>query len=233
MRRASASPARLELARAQGLYMRLLYCRQTVAAFSQEPERVLVAHGLGPGWRALLPDTRGEGHRAEMHGRRLRAGDELQGIYAETFYSLLSGAPEAEARWLSADWFSEFLSSEEFFDSRWSLPHPSGVGRGYEGCTRFFFWARRHFRLRERQADAALREALYLDFAAYLDELRRGARPRDYRRFARGLYWRREPGRVRHISVYTPDRQVLHTGGRAALEALRELGLADLDELEP
>ncbi len=225
----SATERRGELARVQALYARLLYCRRTVAAYRAASDRVLARAGLGPVWRALLPDPTTAHHAAEMHGRRVLAVLEIEAMFPRTLGRLTgAGRAHTDARWLD-----EYLSSDEFFDPRWSLPHPTGVGRAHEGLTRFFFWLRRRRRLHAPGTSIVLRDTAFVEMSNVLNELRRGARSAWFRRVARGSYWRRTPRRADVLYVRSPDGDLLEGRGKTALGRLRAMGLFDLDELQP
>jgi len=229
---APGSPAH-EVASAQRFYFRLLYCRNTVEAFRAHPERVLRAAGLKEDWARLLPDCDSRGHRAEMHGRRLLAAQELQDSYRSTLARIIGNAGFTEADIIDADWFQDFLGSPEFLNPRWSLPHSTGIGRGYEGLSRFFFWARDYFGLAEPGADRWLRDDLYLDFAAFLDQAQANAVDPFWNRLRSGFFWRVEPGQATPCRGLTKHRQVFRSASPDAAGRLAGEGLVDLDRFSP
>jgi hypothetical protein len=132
-----------------------------------------------------------------------------------------------------AQWLTAFLESSHFFEARHSLPHPSGIGRAYEGGTRFFFWARDWYGLRRDDADLKLRNELYLDFAILADALAFGATDEFYHRFDHGFFWNCLTNRTRRAYALAPDRRVLTVGGSDVVASLSSLGMIDLDQLEP
>lgn len=221
-----------ELVRVQKLYLRLLYCEQTARVFAADSTTLLAQWGLPLRWREVLPDTTSRGHRNEMHGRRVLAADDLKMVFEATLRRLGAGETTRDSI-LQARWFSDFLSSEAFFDPSWSLPHPMGIGRGYEGHSRFFFWARDAFHLRSPQADLMLRDDLYLDFAACMDQRMVDAVDPDWDRFKSGFFWSQVPNAQTPCRGLDRERRVLSVDRANAREELVSLGLMDMDRLEP
>ncbi len=223
-------PADQELVAVQRLYFRLLYCQRTVESYDLDPDAILRAAGLATSWRAQLPNTASKGHRAEMHGRRALVAQDLAVVYRATLDRL--HPPEASTpAILAASWFSEFLSSPHFFDPAWSLPHPNGVGRAYEGHSRFFFWARDAFGLRRGDAVVALRDDLYLDFAAHLDQAQVHAVEPVWAKFRHGFFWLSVPGTDGPCRGLNKDREVFTLRQAEAAKYLSAQRLSDLDRL--
>ncbi|MCB9765941.1 MAG: hypothetical protein H6739_39570 [Alphaproteobacteria bacterium] len=220
----------LELVRVQRLHLKLLYCERTAQAFAEDPEAVLALWRVPSHWSACLPDPLSEGHRAEMHGRRLLAAQDLEMVFAATLRHL--GARDAREA-LGQRWLSAFLSSDAFFEPRFSLPDPVGVGRAYEGYSRFFFWARDAFGLRRPGADEGLRDDLYLDFAACLDQRKVTALDPAWDALQSGFFWSVRPGHPSPCRGLTRDREVFTDRRPDARERLLAEGLLDLDGLEP
>lgn len=216
----------------QQLHFRLLYCTRTVAEFESCPASCLAGWGLNFHWQRLLPETRSEGHRTEMRGRRIQAAQELMPAFQSTFENLLP-RPVSGFDVAQAPWFQEFLSSDEFFDPAWSLPHPSGIGRAYEGYSRFFFWARRHFEIRASGADLAFRDDLYLDFAARLDLQQVTAKGPQWDRLRKGFFWPVQPGTRGPCRGLSEERRVISAAEEDAVVRLQAMGLCNLDLLEP
>ena len=222
-----------ELVRVQRLHMRLLYDQPLAAAYAEAPDDVLRAHDLPSRWRRALPESGSEGHLAEMYGRRVLAAQELLLVYAATLAHLVPAPPATDTQIIERPWFTEFLASDVFFEPEHSLPHPTGLGRGYEGYGRFFFWARDAFALRTPQADLQLRDDLYLDLVAYLDNAKAGASDPGWQRLSRGFFWSTKPLTDSPCRGLTSERKVFRRDEPRARQALQAQGLCDMDELTP
>ena len=225
-----ATPVPDELVRVQRLYLRLLYSVDTVRAFAEDPIAVLALWGIDARWQGLLPNPATAGHAAEMYGRRVLAAQDLSIMFDATLRRLCGGDDSAEAV-ISSPWFFAFLDSEAFFDPSRSLPHPNGIGRAYEGHSRFFFWARDALGLRAPSADTAVRDDLYLDFAAGLDAQMVRATDPSWERLKYGFFWVQAPGTTGPCRGLTSHREVFTVADTASALAAR--GLLDLDGLDP
>jgi hypothetical protein len=218
---------RAELANAARLYARLLYCGETRGLFTKTPRQVLRDFQLPQRWQALMPAPQSSGFLAEVHGRKVLAYQELQGIYATSLQHLT-----ANEKGLHGPWLEAFLSSPEFFEPKWSLPHPTGVGRAHEGGTRFFFWARRHFDLPHDLTHSAFREDLYLDFVAYADNLAFSSSLQYFQRLRRGFCWQGRPPAA-PFTLLTPERELHRFSDPAKFATILAGGALDLDTLLP
>lgn len=221
-----------QLVNVQRLCLKLLYCANTVAALETDQAALLARCGVEPRWMPLLPDTRSHGHRAEMHGRRVLCAQDLAIVFDATLKRLVGPSYDTQAI-ISTPWFSAFLSSDAFFDPLWSLPHPAGFGRAYEGCSRFFFWARDAFGLRLFGADVLLRDDLYLDFAAWLDSQVVNAVDPAWSQLVRGFFWAQVPETGGPCRGLDCNRVVFVVTSPVARSSLESQGLVDLDRLKP
>lgn len=79
-----------------------------------------------------------------MHGRWVLAIQDLLSVFQATITRIMGGRCE-QVEILRSQWVRDYLSSDCFFDPQWSLPHPTGIGRAYEGHSRFFFGAETTF----------------------------------------------------------------------------------------
>jgi hypothetical protein len=129
--------------------------------------------------------------------------------------------------------FDDFLCSPYFFESGRALPHPTGVGPGYENISKYFFWLRDVMRLNQPQADVELRTAAYVDFAIYL--LKEYQRPHIpyYDRFKGGLYWQHQVDVPLPVILITDHGKMLMIRNPETIDGLARIGLVNLDELEP
>jgi len=214
--------ARLEAL--QTLFVRLLFCDETLERFRTEPAALAADFGLAPEALDDLPDPDGKQMRAERHGRKMGVLSELRRNFPNT-YPLLEQAPGFT--------FERFLSSDAFFDPDCALPHPHGVGQGYENSSKFFFWARAALGLDRPGAHAQLRLMLCGDFASYLI----GQYEREgfdwYRRFSSGVYWRETPGADLPLMYMTVERHFFRYTLPEQQAELQRMGAADLDALTP
>ncbi len=222
-----------DLVAIQRLHIRLLYCQRTVDSYTRDPDSLLRAMNLDAHWRKLLPDTTCVGHITEMRGRRIQAVTDLNRTFRATFDRIVGHRATVVAVADSA-WFRDYLSSEQFFDPAWSLPHPTGIGRGYEGTSRFFFWLRIYFGLREPSCNPMLRDDVYLDFASELDALQATAVDPLWEWLKHGFYWQSHPGSMAQVRGLTSNRQVFTVyNSTANANELPNSNMLDLDMLEP
>ena len=224
--------AQAELIQVQKLHLRLLYCAQTVRDFESDREAVLARWQVPARWGALLPDPSTPGHRAEMHGRWVLAIQHLLSVFQATITRIMGGRCE-QVEILRSQWVRDYLSSDCFFDPQWSLPHPTGIGRAYEGHSRFFFWGRDYFSLRSQSAEVLLRDDLYLDFAACLDQRMVDAVDPAWEDLKHGYFWAVTPGDSSACRGLTAERKVFTVRRPEASSYLAQRGLVDLDRLNP
>lgn len=224
---------RAEMIEAQRLHIRLLYDEPLAKEYEASPEAVLERHGLGDRWQLLLPDPSTDGHKAEMYGRRVLAAQELMNVFSASMVHLVEEQPPTDRQIVNAPWFKAYLASNVFFEPSWSLPHPAGFGRAYDGYSRFFFWARDHFGLREEGARVLFRDDLYLDMAAHLDNAKVGAIDPDWERLSNGFFWSVTPKTASPVRGLSANREVFRHDDEGAKARLVAEGLCDLDELMP
>jgi hypothetical protein len=216
----------------QALYIRLLFCARLRATWRASPETVLAQAGLEPAARQWLPDIDSDRFRAEAHGRRVVVERSIGRAFTRA--TALPDKMAAASGWNgTVPAFDDFLCSPYFFDPGRALPHPTGVGPGYENISKYFFWLRDVMRLDQPQADTELRTAAYVDFAIYL--LKENQRPHIpyYDRFKGGLYWRHRVGIPVPVVLITDRGKMLTIGDPETVCGLARIGLVDLDELEP
>ena len=227
-----AGDAWRRLERLQTLFVRLLFCESTLDSYRQSPDTILADYGLSADVKAHLPDVDSSNFLAEARGRREVVRREVTPWFVKTGDALaqLASRPAAPFRMLR---FERFLSSDCFLDPRKSLPHPSGVGPGYEAVSRYFFWLREIYGAAEPSADVALRTAIYTDFAVYL--MNKIAKPCDeyYKRFTGGVYWLRTPGQEAPVHVVTEQLYLATVGNREKIKQIGAIGLQDLDTVKP
>jgi hypothetical protein len=221
---------REELTSLQNAYVRLLYSDETRREYETDPVAFAARRGLSERMLRLLPNTRSDGFKAELFGRRLQVIQEIRPSYAATLGVIMDG-DASDLMVAKAAWFNHFLESAHFFDATFSLPHPSGIGRGYEGLTRFFFWARDYYALRGPEADLRLRTELYADAARVLEALAFEASDEPYPRLRGGMFWLRLPCDREAAFALTPDRRFLTVHGADVGASLRALDMVDLDVL--
>lgn len=217
---------RARLVALQRLYIRLLHCVDTAREYAEVPAHVLARYGLSPADRASLPDTTGARHLAEMHGRRLLCASELSTALPAAL-ALLAGEQSSPREIAHAAWFQAFLASEHFYAPERSLPDAWGIGRGYEGVSRFFFWAR------DRVGDAAVLDALFRDFALWLVRSAADATHPSWSKLAKGSFWRRPGAEAGSFTVVSSAGTIIELSGDHTPSQLQALGLVDLCKLAP
>lgn len=215
---------RAKLERLQTLFVRLLFCDRTLQRYREDPAALAADYGLTREAIAELPDPDGNQMRAERHGRRAGVLREIQRNFPNAWQLL-------EQR--TGFTFDDFLSSDEFYDPGAALPHPHGIGQGYENSSKFFFWARRTLGLDRPGADAQLRLMLTGDFGSYL-VTQYGLGSADfYARFANGVCWRETPGSDLPMMYMTAERHLFRYTLESQYAELRRMGAVDLDALAP
>ena len=223
-----AATDRLE--RIQALFIRLLFCQRTLESFERDPDGVLIESGLAPADRALLPDPGGENFRAEARGRKEGVRREIARRFTRTEDVLTSRASDPSLPRLD---FNDFLCSDHFHDPAKSLPHPYGVGPGYESISKHFFWLREAAGLARPGADIELRTAVNSDFALYLmDQISRPCHE-FYKRFTGGVYWPQIPGQPVPAHVVSDQLYFFTIDDDAKIAQLPQIGLQNLDTVAP
>ncbi|MAI49602.1 MAG: hypothetical protein CMM16_03420 [Rhodospirillaceae bacterium] len=211
-------------ARLQSLYVHLLFCDKTYERYVENPEELAKAYRIDNDALSALPEAAAPQLLAERHGRRAGVLIEVKRVFGQS-YSMIEALPEFT--------FSNFLSSKAFFDDASGLPHPYGVGPGYENASKFYFWARENLRLAGESRRLHLHSMMNGDFAANLiDQYSKGAEPY-YRRFSRGIYWRETNDAALPVIFMTPERHVFRIADAGKLEQVLSAGAIDLDDLTP
>lgn len=220
------------LERLQALFVRLLFCQRTIDAFTEDPPAVLREHGLPASTQRMLPDPRDENFIAEIHGRRTGVIREVSTRFERTvaFFDELRRAPQAAIQPLS---FNEFLSSDYFLDAGKSLPHPHGVGPGYESISKFYFWLRNTYGTDRPDAHEPLRTAVNIDFGLYLIYLRSRPCHPYYDRFKGGVCWLKTPGQPAPLQLLTEEMVFATVENPAKIQEILRVGIVDLDTVAP
>jgi hypothetical protein len=214
--------------RLQNLFVRLLFCDITYERYRVDRPSLARDFEIDLDTLTALPDPDAPQLIAERRGRKAGVIGEIRKTYAQS-YELIEVLPGYS--------FQEFLCSDAFFDDAAGLPHPTGVGPGYESASKFFFWTRHTLNLSTLAADAPpdrLHARLMLngDFAAYLiDQHNRGA-DAYYQRFANGVFWRESPASQRPVILMTAQLDVFRIGDDNQFHDMLA-GAADLDDLHP
>ncbi len=213
------------LERLQTLYVRLLFCTRTLEAYRRAPGEILSQFDLPGETARQIPDVDAPQFAAEARGRR-----ELVRREVDRWFTRTGERPGAATE---APPFDEFLSSESFYDPRAGLPHPAGVGPGYEAVSKYFFWLRDHFAIDRPDADIDLRSAIQMDFAQYLMDVT--SRPHDpyYDRFTGGVYWPERPGTAIPVHLVTDQLYLFVLKDPEKIRQLDTIGLCDLDDVKP
>ena len=228
-----SSAVRDELRLVKRLYIRLLYCRDTFNRYEASPNEVLISYGVPLKYRNTLPQMNDPGFHAERYGRSAMTASELLNIYRQTFSTLLGSDEVGISVVQKSDWFQNYLASKYFFDPEWSLEHPFGIGRGYEGASRFFFWLRESYGLRSGNYDHPLRTAAYREFAIYVISQLKVAQDQSYEVFRKGFFWRTVSGSSSYTTAIFADHRVFEAKDERLSTLLADAGLVDLDRYFP
>lgn len=228
-------PDRLaRLARLQALFVRLLFCGETVAAYRDDAEALLARYDLDASVMADLPDATSPAFQAESRGRRTLVHREVEKSFPAT-RSLLAKRASRDRGDGNTDplAIARFMSSDAFYDPSGGLPHPAGVGPGYENASKFFFWFRKANKIAAPGADIELRTMFYCDFAAYLMDVMTRPIHDFFRRFTGGVYWPRSPGAPLPVHLVTEKLVLLTIQDAAKARQLPAIGLQNLDAIRP
>ncbi len=158
-----ASAIQSEAGRAQELYVQLLFSASTRREWQVNPSSVLQHFGLSRSWMSKLPDVGSEQFLSECHGRRQLVARELHPKYGRSI-SLILGL-QSLGDFATSKLLADFLESTHFLTPNHSLPHPYGIGRGYENASKFFLWIRD---TRIAGSSSEVRKGLCIDFAIHL-----------------------------------------------------------------
>ena len=223
---------RAQLEQLQTLFVRLLFCHETLSSYTADPDGVLERLGLPGSAQGLLPDPTSDSFLAEARGRRLRVVRDVsnQFEYTASFFESLKKTPVATVPPLS---FDAFLSSAYFYDPMKSLPHPHGVGPGYESTSKFYFWMRETYRTASADAHVPLRTALNLDFGIYLIRLRERPCHPYYDRFKGGVLWLETPGGDAPAYLLSDQKVLAKVTSPAKIGEILRIGIVDLDTVAP
>ncbi len=213
--------------RLQTLFVRLLFCDITYERYRTDRPGLARDFGVALAACDQLPAPETPQLLAERHGRKTGVLNEIRKTFGQS-YRAIEALPDYS--------FVDFLCSDAFFDDDAGLPHPYGVGPGYENTSKFFFWVRSTLNLDGAASDDADRRHTRLmlngDLAAYLiDQHARGAHDY-YRRFANGIYWRESPAAARPVILMTAQLDVYRIGNDNRYGD-RLSGAFDLDTLTP
>lgn len=210
--------------RLQDLFVRLLFCDITYERYRADALGLAREFGIDIAALAALPDADAPQLLAERRGRKFGVMGEVEKVFRQS-YGLIESLPEFG--------FEEFLCADAFFDDASGLPHPYGVGPGYENASKFYFWARETLTLTGSPDRLNARLVMNGDFAAYLiDQYGRGAEEY-YRRFANGVYWRESPDAGLPVILMTVERHVFRIDDQERYESVVTAGTVNLDSLMP
>lgn len=230
-----SEPPRLDrdqLAALQTLYVHLLFRHDTLNAYAEDAARTLEQYGLPASVKTLLPDPSDDGFLAEVRGRRMLVVREVAKYFERTaaFFESLGRSPRPAVAPLS---FDAFLSSKYFLDPMNSLPHPNGIGPGFESISKFFLWMRKEYGTDRPGAHLPLRMALNTDFAVYLMGIRQRPAHPYYDRFKGGVLWSETPGAPVPVHFVGEQLLIAKITSPEKRDALLAIGIVDLDTLAP
>jgi len=225
---AKSPPPHLE--RLQKLFVKLLFCEPTRAAYCQSPRNVLSQYELSPDYQKSLPDPNSEKFKVEAHGRRMRVFRETFGQFSKTIEMLDNALAESGGTGPGPD-FNAFLSSDAFTDPGSGLPAPDGSGPGYDCIGKFYFWIRDVCNLSQPNASIPLRTTVNSEFAVHLINISKKPSDPFYSQFSNGVTWRETPGASPPWIVVTNQLQL----GRivSAPEFMPYGGWPDMDAIAP
>lgn len=218
-----------EAHRIQRLFIELLFVEGTREAYARDPLAVLQRYLLPRSYRSVLPDVTSAAFLAEARGRKIGVAREVHARFPNTLGC--RGLCEERSLATSA-LFARFLGSSFFMDPERALPHPYGIGRGYENISKFALWLRDAEQLRRPGCELDSRNSLYLEFSIYLIAQVKHARDTFFERFKRGVIWRTWPQSEAAVVLVTPSLKVYRLSGVEGERLLGPFASADLDAIE-
>jgi hypothetical protein len=179
-----------------------------------------------------IADIESEQFRAECHGRHLIVERAITGAFGGTLKLMKERFRGKDAHATIPD-LDDFLCSDSFYNPGRGLPHSSGAGSGYDNISKYFFWLKDRLGLAQPACDVDLRTQAYSEFAAFL--IGEYSRPHDpwFDRFKGGLYWPHSPSAPMPVLLMTEKLDLLSIGNPATANQFPQIGLIDLDTLDP
>lgn len=176
-------------ARLQRLYVELLFRERLRQHWTQDQQTVLHQYRLPADAANLFPNINSKEFRNECHGRRSLIAHALHPQFSQTLMSVYG--IECVRDFVSSAMLSNFLESRHFLTAGHCLPHPHGMGKGYENASKFFLWLRDvHFANQQR-----LRLPLHLDFSGHLIRQSGNCTAEPWRRARAGVLFRAQTGK--------------------------------------
>lgn len=227
-----ATPFGESIRQIQRLYVRLLFCKQYRVRYASDPDRVLQKFGLTSAYRSFMPNVSTDSFLAEVNGRRIGVAREVFDQFRRTLPLLDPHITNVTSLAVS-ELFSDFLSSDYFFQAENSLPHPYGIGRGYENVSKFALWIKHSRHVSSSNGDPSLRRSLYTDFGSYLVLHSRHSSEVFFSRFSSGAYWNEIHDSPASLLILTPYFRLVRVSSESATEKVVAMGIVDLDTIDP
>lgn len=136
--------------------------------------------------------------RSEVRGRRFLIAKE---IFSRFPFSLKLIDPKISnpKSFCETTLFSNFIDSLYFLTTRYSLPHPDGLGRGYENVSKFYFYL-----VFTSEFNSNIRESIRNEFSKHLLDQTYSSNDKFFRSFKNGIFWKSEnPNRT--YTLRLPD----------------------------
>ncbi|WP_126014653.1 hypothetical protein [Sphingomonas sp. ABOLH] len=157
--------AKIKTKRLQQAYVHLLFSAELRRRWATEPAVVAKEFGLKEDEVRLIPDVSSTAFQAESYGRSSLIAREVGRRFPRVARRLCDNS--AELNLANTAIFTRFLESKNFLSPGFSMPHPYGIGKGYEAVSKFYIWMRGFCRERPDE-NAALINDLNIDFATHL-----------------------------------------------------------------
>jgi hypothetical protein len=218
----------------QKLAIRLFFSESLQRRWRADPESVVDDFGVPRDWIRYLPTVETPQFKAEVWGRRLLVGSEIHGRFGKAL-RWMTGEADAIA-FARGELLARFLDSEEFFSPRSAIPHPYGMGPGYENVTKFFVWLvadqalARPFEIGKRRRSLAMRRRFYAAYGVHLVTQARHSTTAFYVALRAGVYFSSSPAGKLAWEMIDSELGVTRLNGLAE-PILKESGLVDIDFL--
>lgn len=218
-----------ELRLLQELTVRLYFSDEEQQAWQTHRRSAIARLDLSSRTSQLVPTVGSAAFEAESFGRRFLIAMEIALRYPNTLNALIgSSAPKVV---VESQPFRRFLGSDYFLTAKRGLPHPNGVGAGYEAVTKFFFWLRDSYALHPDTSNQTLRCLAFAELGAHVVGFAQSMRLPIYDAARRGVYFTIIDGGETNAVAVWRDSSVKFVN-LAQVEHPREAGLQDLDDLD-
>ncbi len=125
----------------QELTMKLYLDVRLQEKYKMQDDSVLKQFEISADYKKYLPSMTNQSFCVESFGRRFLFARTIGIRFPRFFKSYLSQDEVSFKDIVESNIFKSFLSSDYFYTNEYGLNHYTGIGAGYESCTKFFKFA--------------------------------------------------------------------------------------------